>query len=254
MKLVCMAQMYNENTHKGVDGQTNLKRFLDSVSRYCDGLVLYDDASMDNSRDLARSYQDKFEDFVLIEGNKNSFDSELAHKQMSLERCGAIGATHILWLDVDEVVESIGERGGIRALCENMEKGAVNFFQRNLWRTDRYYRVDELWAQGLFCRLWKFTDALHYDVKKGLHQDLAPKGIEGRTTTQLKVIHYGFATSDDVLRKYYLYKGHGQKGRDLNRLVDESGLRVAPSDPKWFNVPPQGPEKEIYRTPLKSML
>lgn len=256
MKLTCMAQCYNENTHKGVDGKTNLKRFLDSIVKYCDSLVLYDDASIDNSKDLARTYRDRFEDFVLIEGKENSFDSELAHKQQSLEKCREIGSTHVLWLDCDEVIEKRGEQGGIRSLCESMSKGAVNFFQRNLWRTDRYYRADELWAQGLFCRLWKLNDSLCFDVKTGLHHDLAPKGIEGRETTQLKVIHYGFATSDDILRKYYLYKTHGQKGRALNRLIDESTLRVVESNPNWFDNSdwPHGREKEVFLTPLRSML
>ena len=256
MKLTCILQMYNENTHKGVDGNTNLKRFMDSVSKYCDSIVIYDDNSIDNSRDLACSYSDKFEDLVVLRGKENTFKDEIAHKQLSLDVCRDIDSTHILWLDCDEVIEAKGERGGIRAMCENMEKGGVNFFQRNLWRTDRYYRTDELWAQGLFCRLWRVTDLLHYDVKMGLHQDLAPKGIVGRSTTPLKVIHYGFATSDDILRKYYLYKSHGQSGHELNRMIDESALRLAKSKPEWFNNPawPGGQEKDIFLTPLKSML
>ena len=258
-KLVCLAQMFNENTHKGLDGKTNLRRFLDSISQYCDSLVMYDDESFDNGVALVRSYEDFFEEVVLLEGKRNDFTNELAHKQMCLDHCRKIGADYILWLDVDEVVEAYGERVGIRALCDQLADGphgAVNFFQRNLWRTDKYFRKDELWAQGLFCRLWKVTPELHYDVRPGLHQDLAPKGIVGRSTTQLKVIHYGFATSDDVLRKYYMYKRHGQKGRDLQRLLDESTLRVAPSKPEWFSDPnwPHGPDKEVYKVPLRKML
>jgi hypothetical protein len=253
MKLVCMAQMFNENTHKGFDGKTNLRRFMDSITKYCDALVMYDDESFDNSVKLAESYD--FETH-LISGVENDFENELAHKQLCLDKCRQIGATHVLWLDVDEVVEAYAERVAMRALCETMTTGGVNFFQRNLWRTDKYYRKDELWAQGLFCRLWKLTPALHYDVRPGLHQDLAPKGIIKRATTQLKVIHYGFATSDDILRKYYMYKRHGQKGRALDRLLDESSLRIAPSKPEWFSNPnwPFGPDKEVYQRSLRSML
>lgn len=253
MKLVCFAQMFNENTHRGLDGKTNLRRFMDSISKYCDALVMFDDESFDHSVDFVNSYD--FETHV-IHGSRNDFKNEIAHKQLCLDKCREIGATHLLWLDVDEVIEARGETGAIRALCQSMEKGAVNFFQRNLWRTDRYYRTDELWAQGLFCRLWKLTPQLHYDVKPGLHQDLAPRGIEGRSTTQLKVIHYGFSTSDDVLRKYYMYKRHGQSGRALDRLLDESSLRVKPTNPDWFSdsALPCGPEKEVYKVPLREML
>lgn len=253
MKLVCMAQMFNENTHKGHDGKTNLKRFMDSIAQYCDALVMYDDESFDNGIDLVRSYDIEAE---IIEGNQNDFANELAHKQQCLDRCRQIGATHILWLDVDEVVENFAERVAMRALCESMTTGGVNFFQRNLWRTDRYYRKDELWAQGLFCRLWRVTPELHYDVRPGLHQDLAPKGIVKRATSPIKVIHYGFATSDDILRKYFMYKRHGQSGRALDRLIDETGLRIAPTKPQWFSDPswPHGPEKEVYKKPLRELL
>jgi hypothetical protein len=248
--------MWNENTHKGWDGKTNLERFLESTVSYCDSLVMYDDESFDNSTDLVMSYDGLFEDLELIRGTKNDFQSELAHKQMALEKCRKIGATHVLWLDVDEVIEARGEMGAMRALCDNMSRGAVNFFQKNLWRTDRYIRTDGLWDQGLFCRLWAMHDGLHYNPTPGLHQDLAPKGIIGRDTTTLKVIHHGFASSDNVLRKYYLYKNHGQNGNALNRLIDESTMRVKESSESWFEESgwPFGPDKSVFKRPLVEML
>lgn len=255
MKLTCILQMFNENTHKGWDKKTNLERFLDSTSRYCDSLIIYDDGSFDNSVDLAKSYNNKFEDLIILDNNKNDFRSELAHKQKMLEISRGIHSTHVLWLDTDEVIEKRGEQG-IRELCESgfEDYDGVNFPQINMWRSDRYYRVDKLWGMGLFCRLWKLSPKLYFAIKKGLHQDLAPRGLNGRTTTTLNVIHYGFSTSDNILRKYYMYKNHGQKGHDLNRLIDESSLRVKLTPSKMLHEGPFGPETEIYNTPLKEML
>jgi len=239
MKLVCMAQMYNENIHIGVDGKTNLQRFMDSISKYCDALVMFDDGSTDDSRDLIWSYlyEDAIEEIEIL-GNppgQNSFKNELYHKARSLEHCRRLNADWILWLDCDEVIEAKGERGGVRALCESTQKGAVNLFEANLWRTDRSVRTDELWAAGLFCRLWRLTDDLSFNIKPGLHNDLAPQGIKGRDTGTLKVIHYGYADDESIIRKYRTYKEHGQSGRALDRMIDETSLRLRPADSKWFD-------------------
>lgn len=241
MKLVCMAQMYNENTHVGVDGKTNLQRFMDSISKYCDALVMFDDGSTDDSRDLVMSYlfEDRLQE-IEIPGNppgQNNFKNELYHKARSLEHCRRLNADWVFWLDCDEVIEAKGERGGVRELCEATTKGGVNLFERNLWRTDRVVRVDELWAQGLFCRLWKLTDALSFDIKPGLHHSLAPDGIVGRDTGTLKVIHYGYADDESIIRKYNTYKAHGQTGRALDRMIDESSLRLGEASPDWFSDP-----------------
>jgi glycosyltransferase involved in cell wall biosynthesis len=259
MKLTCMAQMYNENTHKGHDGLTNLARFIESIAKYCDALVMYDDASTDNSVQALEAMQEKLDaieyfapcgspyrlrEIHVIKGKKNQFNQEMAHKAEALERAKQILSNWILWLDVDEVIEARGEQGAVRELCEGANKGAFNLFNRNLWRTDRYYRTDELWNVGLFCRLWKVTDALHYEPKSGLHNDLVPKGINGRETNDLRVIHYGFASNQNILRKYHTYKAHGQKGRALDRLIDESSIKLAAAKPEWFNDPswPYGPK------------
>ena len=255
-----MAQMYNENTHVGIDGKTNIYRFMKSISKYCDALVMFDDGSTDDSRGVVSAFQFKglLQEIELI-GNppgQNDFKNELYHKARSLEHCRRLGADWILWLDCDEIIEAKGERGGIRALCETTTSGAVNLFERNLWRTDRCVRVDELWAQGLFCRLWKLTDELSFNHKPGLHQDLAPQGIVNRDTGALKVIHYGYADDASIIRKYNNYKSHGQSGKALDRMIDESTLRLAEAAPEWFLDPewPHGPMPGADWVPMRKVL
>lgn len=258
MKLVCFSQMYNENTHIGVDGKTNLKRFMDSISKYCDALVMFNDGSTDDSRDLVWSYQSRgmLQEIEMPSNppGENNFKNEVYHKARSLEHCRRLNADWIFWLDCDEVIEQVGEQGGIRSLCEDAKSDAVNFFERNLWRTDKYYRVDELWAQGLFCRLWRLTDNLHYDVKPGLHQSLAPKGINKIITSNMKVVHYGFADDKSILRKYKTYKAHGQTGRDLDRLIDERTLRVRKTHDGWLEELYGPGLEEAYNKPLRKLV
>lgn len=249
-----MAQMYNEKSIIGPDGKSNLGRFLMSIERYCDALVMYDDASTDDSvamlelwnASLPHRYDNvRLKEIHIIKGTTNDFRSEMSHKALALDKCKQIDSDWILWLDVDEVIEAKGERGGVRELCVTTKFDAVNLFNKNLWRSDRYYRVDELWNIGLFCRLWKVTNSLYYEPKIGLHHNLVPKGIKSmEDNTDLKVIHYGFATDKNILRKYHTYKAHGQKGRALQRLVDEKTIQLQSADPTWFTdlLWPYGPE------------
>ena len=263
MKLTCMAQMYNESTIIGHDGLTNLTRFMSSITKYCDALVMYDDASTDYSDIFLEDWDrnndgwDQLKEIHIIRGKENQFNAEMSHKALALDKCRQIGSDWILWLDVDEVIEARGEQGALRELCEDAKRGAINLFNRNLWRTDKFYRVDELWNVGLFCRLWRVTDALHYyNPTPGLHQDLVPKGILGRDTNDLRVIHYGFASDKSILRKYHTYKAHGQKGRALQRLIDERTIRLADADPSWFVDPswPYGPGVEVYDKRLEELI
>ena len=100
------------------------------------------------------------------------------------------------------------------------------------------------------------TDELRYEPKTGLHQDLVPKGIVGRDTSKLRVIHYGFATDEALLAKYRTYESYGQNGVALDRLIDESTLRLAEADKAWFSDSdwPHGPGVDIYNVKLREKL
>lgn len=249
-----MAQMYNENTHVGVDGLTNLQRFMQSISSYADGLVMFDDGSTDDSLEYVKSWDSKLD--IETPGNppgENNFKNELYHKARSLEHCRRLKADWVLWLDSDEGLQhNNANKSFLEVLCKNAEAcgaDAMNLFERNLWRTDRYYRVDELWARGLFCRFWKMSDKLSFNVKKGLHHDLSPSGLHRRINVLPKVIHYGYADDESIMRKYHLYKSHGQSGHALNRMIDERTLRLEEACPEWFNENwPCGPKLDHILT------
>jgi len=254
-KLICVAQTYNENKYHGWDGKTNLERFMESVSQYCDALVLYDDGSIDTTKKFVSEFtKTRSFSIVYIDGGSNDFINEQQHKARLLDEARKCNADVVLWLDIDEIFERDAECGGLRQLAwELIEKNidAANFYQKNLWRTNRFVRVDELWAAGLFCRLWRMTPPLTFNRGAGLHQQPYPNGIRSIVTSPLAVIHYGFADTDSILRKYKVYKEHGQNGRTLERLLDERGLKVNRVNPNWFNGGIlYGPGQEVYNTPL----
>lgn len=245
MRLCGFLQIYQEE-EKG-----NLKRCLDSMSKYCDDIVIYDDGSTDNSVEIAKQYTDH-----IILGRYNDFASEIYHKKDLLNLALSLKPDWIFWLDADEVVEYRAEQGDLRDLCKNAGvHDSFAFKEVNLWRCSNYYRVDNQYAAGIFCRLWKNNGLLEMRPKVGLHQRQAPYGLIKEGVAGIKILHYGFASDESILQKYHTYKSHGQAGWPLYRLVDERTLQVRPCKKEWFEEPMLDLDKnEVYKVPLVSKL
>jgi len=243
MKLVGFLSIYNE-VEKG-----NLRRCLDSLSKYCDDIVIYDDASTDDSVKVAREYTD-----LIIEGKVNEWGKEAEHRQRLLELALEQNPDWIFWIDADEVVEKIGQEGGIRELCENNgEFDCYAFHEINLWRSPAFFRLDNSYNDGWFCRLWKNNGELRIENKPGLHQRLVPTSLKREFSAKINILHYGFASDENIINKYTTYKAHGQSGWALHRLIDERTLRVHRSNPDWFDYQlPYVKPNDVYKIPLLS--
>lgn len=265
MKLTVVCQVYNEL-------QTgNLQRFMANMSEFADGLVIYNDGSTDETHkyldafywgnkcnwDCASvGYTDGFtpprlnpDDTYFIGSPTNDFKNEMAHKQQMLEiAVERIKSDWILWLDADEVIEPRGLNGGIRSLLDNTELDGYAFHQINMWRSDRFYRLDNQFNDGIFVRLWRNNGRLRFEPKPGLHQRPYPLGVDKVADSDIQIIHYGFASDDAIIRKYHTYKEHGQAGWALDRLVDESTLAMRRIKPEWLCDQPVGPDLEVFNT------
>jgi len=101
MKLVVNLQMYNEVV------LGNLERCLENVKQYADEIVIYDDASTDNSIEVASEYTDH-----IIHGEVHNVCQELAHKQLMLDYSMKLGADWVFWIDADEILDRNGTLGG----------------------------------------------------------------------------------------------------------------------------------------------
>ncbi len=224
-KIIGFVKFYNE----GNNG--NLERCLKHLSIFCDEIALCDDGSTDNSPEIARKYSNK------IIKLPNDFKKEIFHKQELLEFTLSLDPDWIVWLDPDETFDRSGELGGIRALSNYGDEHGIDsfsFLYYNLWKSNQNYRVDELWHSLQLPKLWKNTGDLKFDVKEGLHSRQYPLGIKNDRRTDVKVIHYGFASKESINNKYSMYKNHGQSGRALERIKDEKTLELQKFSRDWF--------------------
>ena len=226
IRLIGFLQIYNES-EKG-----NLERVLKHLSKFCDDIVIYDNGSTDNSREIASKYTKH----IIGPKVNDDFRNELKHKQELLELALSLNPDWIVWLDADEVFDRDGENFGIRALCKyGQTKGIDGFlFQEfNLWKNENQYRVDENWHTNWQPRLWKNNGKLAFKVKYGLHHStfLHLKKIR---PSEIKVIHYAFSTTEKINEKYQMYKEFGQTGWNLERIRNEDGISLKPFSKDWF--------------------
>lgn len=215
MKIVAIMQLRDE-LEKG-----NLIRCLDNTAKWADEIVIYDDCSIDGSRDVYSKYT-KHVTF----GKKPMFRKENYVKASLLQKALVLKPTWIVWQDGDAIMD--------RMLTENMSeilrrvqesgKTALQVHYLNLWRHPAWHRLDNKF-NGLWpVAFWLNTGRLHYKPLPGLHRQQYPLGIEPRKIARAgyQILHYGFASESAIVRKYLTYKGCGQDGWNLDRLIDES--------------------------------
>lgn len=240
VKIVAFAQLHEEQ-RKG-----NLENWYRSVAG-CDHVYVFDQGSRDGSLDVyARDRRT-----VVVANPVNAFERELECKAVLLERLLADhpDADWVFWLDGDTIVDGRLLADGARAFRELCRRGIAHgvggydFGHYNLWRSDTHFRLDSdyhsLHAAGV-CALWRNNGRLQFPRRPGLHVTTVPDGLGPRCRVPFSLVHRGFATDAQILEKHRVYGSRGQRGWALDRLLDESQLRVVPVPrevlPDWYPV------------------
>ena len=237
MKLVCVTRAYNNNTLVGHDGLTDIDRFMRSVVRYCDGLVLFDNGSTDKTRDVVGAYGDKIEIQVPSEPTHREGLDDF-HGERCLLHCARMDADWILFLNPTEVIQAPAERGAIKALCEANELADYyKFLIRRLWKTDRFYRSDDAF-NVVEARLFKASDDLSFS---GGVPILKKDGHEVYSMSFLKILSYELSTGRHI-------KNYKRRCREMNidYNLDETNLHLSEAKPEWFNNGQFGPDAEVF--------
>lgn len=213
----------------------------------CDHIYIFDQ----NSDDGSLEYYKKFNNCVVIESPINRFEEEVVCKQELLTK---IQQEHpdtdwIFWLDGDTILDGrllVGNSVKFLNSAKKMNYDGIRLGHLNLWRSDWFYRIDNLY--DYFDNVgrvpfWRNNESLKFNVVKGLHQQQneMPLGINRiLDIKQYKLIHRGFATDEQIIKRYNLYKSLGQEGWALERLLDEETLDVKEINmnilPQWFNA------------------
>lgn len=221
MKIIGFLQVRNEI----VSG--HLSRFIERNLELFDKLYVYDDASDDGTPDRLEAHAT----FVLRAADQN-FSNELHNKAQLLEKVKAEcdEGDAILWLDTDEVLYA--SKTELQTLIrESFWLGfdSISLPHRNLWRSTGWFRVDDNYNNLRPARIWKLSSSLSFPLRSGLHITNEPTGLTAtRKVDIFPVVHFGFASTDLIVKKYEGYRRHWLDGYALNRMTNEKDLRLEP--------------------------
>ena len=217
--ITLLLQTYNELS------SGHLERFISWNHELFDNSVALDDQSNDGTRELLTQEFD-----LVLDTKCRSFKSELFNKQYLLDQAklNFPKTDWFIWLDADELL--LTSRLELDSLISSAQRDgfdSISLPLTNLWKSEKFYRVDSHFDSLVNVRLWKNSDSLHYAPKPGLHQSLHPLGLKRcLSEKRFTVLHFGFSSFDLIVDKFANYRELGQRGNSLWRLVDESNLEV----------------------------
>lgn len=247
-KIVGFSQLHNELK------LGNLENWFKCME-VCDEIYIFDQNSTDGSKEFYK----KFDNVHVIESPTNRFDEELICKAELLEKLlkEQPDTDWIFWLDGDTLLDQrlLNDDGkDLRSVLVQTEYHNIEGIflgHYNLWRSDVWHRVDDQYdhfMQAGRMAFWKNNGKLSFSKESGLHKSQHPLGLERGCRINYNLIHRGFATDEQILNKYDSYKGRGQSGWALDRLLNESTLQVErvpyPELPVWLESQDEQNPKE----------
>ncbi|MDA8194649.1 MAG: glycosyltransferase family 2 protein [Thermaerobacter sp.] len=233
-RLVAMLPVRNE-------AQRWLGRVLDQLTAFSDAVVVYDDASDDETSRICRSYpavRYYRGDFAWFERN----EAELRHhlwKLTALQR-----PDWVLALDADECFEdrALAE---LPRLLEQHDYDAVAFRIFDFWKSTELIRIDGAWHP--WNRFSPLLVRFDPDLPSGwlqqpIHCGRFPLAYRDRVTfySPLRVRHYGWARGDEHLRKYLFYRHHDLTTYGKVQPHTESVLASTVTLEPWIELPSPG--------------
>lgn len=258
MKIVGFAQLRNELENG------NLENWFKTME-FCDSIYIYDQDSTDGSKE----YYKKFENTVVIESPINDFTNEIKCKDILLTKLleEQPDADWIFWLDGDTIIDARLTNQNAFVLKMILEShldkediDSIVLGHYNLWRSDIHYRVDSLfnWLhnEGV-CAIWRNNGRLKFDPVGGLHREQYPEGVDKGVRFKYSLIHRGFATDKQIIRRINHYKtipdtfwdktdakdykkGSEIKAETIERFLNEGNLQVEKlldeMIPDWFII------------------
>lgn len=225
-----------------------LAQSLKALACYTDAIVYLDDASTDNSVEIAQSLAAECNIEKIIQ-KSTWYRDEPGDRNALLQAGREIQGTHFIVLDADEMFTSnCQDDDYLRKIILQLLPGemlTLNWIQ--LWRSTKYYRFDEsvwTWNYGsfIFC-----DDGVSSYNSEFIHTSRIPNIVGA--THRLKgsahgVLHFQFVNWNNLLIKQAWYRcleliRTQKSAQEINTLYapskNETNLGLKAVQPEWFN-------------------
>lgn len=245
-KIVGLAQVRNESNI--------IENFLRALALYADEIVIVDDASIDGTPDLISAVSQTLS--VPVHLMKRTISSredgnESDNSQILLERGRAVGGTHFIMIDADELfTANCAKDNFLRNQILTLTPGErIEMCWINFWRSINEYRFDQsqwTWMYGpiIFCDDGKCSYHTYL-----LHNGRVPQTLKGKTKRinayEYGIMHFQFVNWRNLMIKQAWYRCL-ERVRQPNKPAqainmryapskDERNLKTMPSHFEWFS-------------------
>lgn len=240
-KIVGLVQIRNESVL--------IEQCLHALSLYTDGIVVLDDASSDDTVKICQSVAEKYHIEKIIQNQTSAWENrtESDNRQKLLDAGRAIGGTHFIILDADEMMSAqCAKNNYLRSLIVQLNPG--DRLQLNIvhfWDSIERYRIyfNEKMKYFIFC-----DDSCCFYESKFLHVDRVPLNLSGGANLEFNdnryaLLHFGYINWHNVLIRQAWYKclervrSPGKKGAEINSWYPahkEKELQTFPVPTEWL--------------------
>ncbi|WP_282938433.1 glycosyltransferase family 2 protein [Paenibacillus sp. RC67] len=197
-RLMAIMQVRNE-------ADRHLEAVLQELSQFVDDIVIVDDASTDDTVKLCKAFPKVTR---LIELGQSKFHKEWELRSLLWNAACSMKPDWLLAVDADEFYEETAKMW-MRTIIDHDQYDWVGFRFFDFWGGTTHYRDDMHWQihRRHTRTLVRYIPEYHYFFPKMDHHvprlPLTYAALPG-FLTELRVKHYGWAVSDEELKRKYL--------------------------------------------------
>lgn len=200
-----------------------LRESLGSLMHWADHTVVFDDASTDDSVQIAESLG--AEVYVRSDGDPSFLEHEGEFRQAAWESMGDRTGDWIISLDADEFLT-----GDVRALCSGRTKSFKVTEIFDVINDKPMRRTDGYWDQITAARLCEWTPQSQFVNRKmgcGSLPEAAMARIEHVDFPE--ITHFGYAREEDRIAKHQRYVGdRGHNPKHVASILQPGALTPNP--------------------------
>ncbi len=230
--------------------QLFITQCLKALSRYTDAIVLLDDCSDDDTYKIVQSLTQEC-NIEKILRKLSWYRDEPGDKNALLNAARAIGGTHFIFIDADEMLTAnCASQDFLRKKILELKPGQkmhLNFF--NLWRSVNQYRNDSsVWKPRLIDCIFCDDGVCSYKNEGFIHTSHIPRNLKGKlvilANPNYGLMHFQFVNWRNLLIKQAWYRClekvryPNKSVREINNLYapskNEQGIQTSPVPSTWF--------------------
>lgn len=197
--LIALIPTYNESER--------ITDCLRSVEKYCDGIILLDDDSLDDTYEIAWS------DKLLLKAKKVRTEfNDKQNRNMLLDIASFFKAEWFIFIDADERFDD--RFVDLQEVMKRDDVDTVGVWIANLWDSMETYRTDMedtnpysqngLWFRW---RMFRNKGRMQIDINRMLHFSTVPYRKDGKNCiSKSLLLHLGYVDENKRVNKYNFYQ------------------------------------------------